>query len=97
MYFHLSTNYFTLPDLNIIYELNSMEAIKSSVIAGKGISFIPELSIKRELKDGVLKKIDIEGVEVVSDFHIAYRKDHKPLPHEVEFIKFIKSSKRGFC
>lgn len=84
-------------DLNIIYELNSMEAIKSSVIAGKGISFIPELSIKRELKDGLLKKIEIEDVQITSDFFIAYRKDHVLIPHEMEFIKFIKSNKRGFC
>lgn len=84
-------------DLNIIYELNSMEAIKTSVIAGKGISFIPELTIKRELKDGVLKHIEIEGLEIYSDFYIAYRKDHNLNPFETDFINFIKSSKRGFC
>lgn len=84
-------------DLNVIYELNSMEAIKSSVIAGKGISFIPELTIKRELRDGVLRKIDIEGLDLVSDFYVAYKRDHELSPYENEFIKFIKSSKRGFC
>ncbi|SDK75681.1 LysR family transcriptional regulator [Natronincola ferrireducens] len=93
----LETHGISVDDLNIIYELNSMEAIKSSVIAGKGISFIPELSIKRELKDGILKKIDVEGLEVISDFYVVYRKDHVLSPHEMEFIKFIKSSKRGFC
>ncbi len=84
-------------DLNIIYELNSMEAIKTSVIAGKGISFIPELTIKRELKDGVLKHIEVEGLDIYSDFYIAYRKDHSLCPFETDFINFIKSSKRGFC
>ncbi len=86
-----------LGDLNIIYELNSMEAIKSSVISGKGISFIPELSIKRELKDGVLKLIEIEDLEIVSEYYIAYRKDHELSPFEKDFINFIKSSRRGFC
>ena len=84
-------------DLNNIYELNSMEAIKTSVIASKGISFIPELTIKRELKDGVLKHIQIEGLEIFSDFYIAYRKEHELLPFELDFISFIQSSKRGFC
>ncbi|SHJ88292.1 LysR family transcriptional regulator [Paramaledivibacter caminithermalis] len=84
-------------DLNIIYELNSMEAIKTSVIAGKGISFIPELTIKRDLKDGVLKPIEIEGLKIHSDFYIAYRKDYNLTPFESDFINFIKSSKRGFC
>ncbi|OPJ57266.1 LysR family transcriptional regulator [Alkalithermobacter paradoxus] len=87
----------SIDNLNIIYELNSMEAIKSSVIAGKGISFIPELSIKRELKDGTLKKIDIENIDLTCEFYVAYRKDYSLSPFENEFIKFIKSSKRGFC
>lgn len=86
-----------LNDLNIIYELNSMEAIKTSVIAGKGISFIPEMTIKRELKDGALHEIHIEDFEIIADYYVAYRKKYKLNPHENEFIKFIKSSKRGFC
>jgi len=93
----LATQNIDLDDLNIIYELNSMEAIKSSVISGKGISFIPELSIKRELKDGVLKRVYIDEMEVTTDFCVAYRKDHTLTPHELAFIQFIKSSKRGFC
>lgn len=86
-----------IEDLNIIYELNSMEAIKNSVLSGKGISFIPELSIKRELRDGNLKEIKVEGLEIFSDFFIAHRVDHILTIHEKEFIKFINSSKRGFC
>ncbi|MGF7060403.1 LysR substrate-binding domain-containing protein [Brassicibacter mesophilus] len=93
----LNTHDIEIDDLNIIYELNSMEAIKSSVIAGKGISFIPELSIKRELRDGVLKQIQIDNIEIVSEYYVAYRKDHELSPYENDFIKFIKSSKRGFC
>jgi len=86
-----------IQDLNIIYELNSMEAIKTSVLSGKGISFIPELSIKRELRDGNLKEIKIEGLDIFSEFFVAYKQDHNLSIYEQEFIKFIKSSKRGFC
>ncbi|WP_427340249.1 LysR substrate-binding domain-containing protein [Caloranaerobacter sp. DY30410] len=86
-----------IDDLNIIYELNSMEAIKTSVLSGKGISFIPELSIKRELRDGLLKVIEIENMEILSDFYVAYRKDYELNPYELNFIDFICSSKRGFC
>lgn len=84
-------------DLNIIYELNSMEAIKTSVLSGKGISFIPELTIKRELKDGLLKEIKIDKLDLISDFYLAYNPDHYIINYEQEFIHFIKSSKRGFC
>jgi len=94
---HLKSKNVKIKDLNILYELNSAEAIKSSVISGKGISFIPELTIKRELKDGVLREIEIEDLNIVSEFYIAYREDHQFTSFENRFIDFIKSSKRGFC
>lgn len=86
-----------IEDLNIIYELNSTEAIKTSVLSGKGISFIPELSIRRNLKDGDLKEINVEGLELCNNYYIAYREDYNLNKYEKEFVKFIKSSKRGFC
>lgn len=86
-----------LDDLNIIYELNSMEAIKTSVLSGKGISFIPELTIRRELRDEKLKSIEIDDFKVISDYHIIYRKNATLNPYEKEFINFLKSNKRGFC
>ncbi|MEW9095918.1 MAG: LysR family transcriptional regulator [Clostridiaceae bacterium] len=93
----LSSQDIKTEDLNIIYEFNSMEAIKASVISGKGISFIPELTIKKELREGSLKTIEIEDFEIVSDYYAAYKSDYSLNPYEVQFIKFIKSSKRGFC
>lgn len=86
-----------IEDLNIIYELNSTEAIKTSVLSGKGISFIPELSIKRNIKDGDLKEIKVEGLDIFNNYFVAYREDYSLNIYEKEFIKFIKSSKRGFC
>ncbi|QNO15369.1 LysR family transcriptional regulator [Alkalicella caledoniensis] len=86
-----------LENLNIIYQLNSMEAIKSSIISGKGISFVPELTIKRELKDSVLREIEVENLNLQSDFYVAYRKGHLLTSYEKDFINFIKSGKRGFC
>ncbi len=93
----LETHGVKTSDLNVIYELNSMEAIKTSVISGKGISFIPEMSIKRELKDGLLKSIEIEDVDFVAHYYLCHLKTHKICTQEIEFEKFIMSSKRGFC
>lgn len=93
----LETQGVDLADLNVIYELNSMEAIKASVISGKGISFIPELTIKRELKDGLLKEIKVADLDFYSDYHVAYRRDRCLNSQELQFISFIRSSKRGFC
>lgn len=86
-----------ISDINCIYQLNSIEAIKSSVISGKGFSFIPEMTIKKELRNGTLTHIKINNFGIKSEFYVAYRKDHTLSPHEHDFISFIKSSQRGFC
>jgi len=93
----LSQHHLSLDQLNLIYFLNSMEAIKSSVISGKGISFIPRLSIQRELKEGMLREIQVKGISFYSEFYVAYRRDYSLMAHELQFIDFIKSPRRGFC
>jgi len=84
-------------DLTIMYQLNSMEAIKSSVVSGKGMAFIPKLTIERELYEGTLRTIEVEGLSINSRYYVAYRKKHPLSIYEEEFKKFLKSSGRGFC
>jgi LysR family transcriptional regulator, transcriptional activator of the cysJI operon len=40
----------SIKDLNVIYDLNSPESIKSSIVSGKGFSFLPKLIVAQELK-----------------------------------------------
>ncbi|MBP2028407.1 DNA-binding transcriptional LysR family regulator [Acetoanaerobium pronyense] len=86
-----------LDDLTVIFELNSNEAIKTSVTSGKGAAFIPKFSVLRELKMKTVQEIEIEGIKLSADYHIAYRKNGDLTSEENEFIRFVKSSKRGFC
>lgn len=86
-----------LEHLNVIYDLNSPEAIKSSISAGKGFSFLPKLIIKKELKDGSLVPIQVDGLNIAFNYYIAYRKGYILTDYEKEFVNFIISSKRGFC
>lgn len=95
--FELIKHNIKFEDLNIIYELNSMEAIKNSVLAGNGISYIPQITIEKELKEGTLKVINVEGLNLTTEFYIAYRKDYELNSYEKDFINLIKSSERGFC
>ncbi len=84
-------------DLKIMYQLNSMEAIKSSVVSGKGMAFIPKLTIERELYEGTLQAIDVENLSINSSYYVIYRKKHPFSVYEEAFKKFLKSSSRGFC
>lgn len=93
----LSKHSITGKDLKIMYELNSMEAIKSSVVSGKGMAFIPRLTIERELYEGTLHSIDVEDLRIDSSYYVVYRKKHPFSIYEEAFKKFLKSSGRGFC
>lgn len=86
-----------IEELNIIYDLNSPEAIKSSISAGNGFSFMPKLIIKKELKEGSLEQIQVDNLKITFDYYIAYRKDYVLTEYEQRFVDFTTSSRRGFC
>lgn len=93
----LEANDILLDELNIIYDLNSPEAIKSSIASGKAFSFLPRIVVARELKDQSLKTIEIEGLSMPFSYYLASRKNYHFTDYEQLFVDFIVSNKRGFC
>ena len=45
-------------------QINQIDAIKSSVEEGLGISFISKRAIDRELKSGLLATVPVDGVDL---------------------------------
>lgn len=87
----------TINDLNIIYDLNSPEAIKSSIAAGKGYSFLPKLTVAPELKKQTLQTIQVKDLDISFSYFIVSRQSHTFTDYEQKFVDFIISNKRGFC
>lgn len=86
-----------LDNLNIIYSLNSPEAIKSSILAGNGMAFLPKLIVKNELNKGLLKHIEVNEIKIKFNYNITYRKNYVFTQYEKMFVDFITSNKRAFC
>lgn len=86
-----------IEDLNIIYALNSPEAIKSSIVSGKGFSFLPRIVVASELKNQSLKIIEIEDLKIDFSYYLVSRKNYVLTEYEQLFTNFIISNKRGFC
>ncbi|RDY26675.1 LysR family transcriptional regulator [Romboutsia weinsteinii] len=84
-------------NLNVIYSLNSQEAIKNSISLQKCFSFLPEVSIRQELRSSTLKKISIVDLDIEFNYYVVYRKNYKLTKYEQIFIDFISSKKRCFC
>lgn len=84
--------------LNIEMELNTIESIKASIIAGMGASILPYTSIKSEVHTGILNAVPIDGLSCLCDIYMIYEKDALGKPHVKEFIDFVlKHGKETFC
>jgi DNA-binding transcriptional LysR family regulator len=55
-------------------ELQNIEAAKRTVIGGYGITIIPEISIRRELHVGLLKRINLDEFDLSFDYYLFYKK-----------------------
>ncbi|MFD2044524.1 LysR family transcriptional regulator [Ornithinibacillus salinisoli] len=77
--------------INIYMELGSTQAIKGAVEINLGVAILSSLVIDTELKQNMLKKINIENVELKRDLWAVQRKERFVNKLEGEFIKFIKN------
>lgn len=74
-------------------ELTSNEAVKQAILAGLGMSIMPLIGIKNELKNGDLQIIPVKGFPIKSNWNLIWLKDKNFSPAANAFIKFIQESK----
>ena len=60
-------------DLNVVIELSSTEAIKSFVRSSDTLAIVSVIALHRELADGSLSIVDIDGVDMPREFATAVR------------------------
>ena len=75
--------------LHVVAQIDSPEAVKSSVIRGLGISVVSELSIREELDGEQLLAFDLDSRGVYRSIYLLYRKDLQPTHPEKLFIDFV--------
>ena len=76
---------------NIIMEMSSNESIKQAVIADLGISFVSQHTIASEIKDGILKILDVKNTPILRKWHVVTL-NPRSLTRSVELLKdFILS------
>lgn len=89
---------FGIDDLKILYNSDSAESVKSSVLNKFGIAFLPYTSIKQELYNEQLKMIDIKDYSIEYDMYLIYDKEIKNNKSLWEFIEYFeKTAKRNLC
>ncbi len=95
--FSLAAKGLRLQDFNVAVELNTIDAIKSSVIANKGISLLPKMALRKELRYKMLKTLTVDGIEFHHDFSLLYNNERTESTPYSAFLEFIQSQDRSFC
>jgi DNA-binding transcriptional LysR family regulator len=78
-------------ELRVSVLAGSTEAVKECVKAGLGVSFLSEVSVREEIRNGLLRAVDVEGLRIRRQFHfLTHRK--RSLPRVArEFMEFCKN------
>jgi DNA-binding transcriptional LysR family regulator len=79
-------------DLNVVAVLGSTDSVKEAVKSALGASFVSRIAVEEELKRGLLKELQIEGLEIKRNFYVVTHKK-RTLPKAYgEFIRFLKET-----
>jgi DNA-binding transcriptional LysR family regulator len=76
--------------LNMVADFSDNEAIKNAVMSGMGMAYISELAVLGLLRDGLVKKLTIDGIPPIKrSFFIITRKGKTILPQVQVLMEII--------
>lgn len=85
-------------DVNIMFTLDSTEAVKAAVMKEYGIAFLPYMSVKKELYTKELKAIDIKNFNAKYSVYLIYKEDDYINNSVMDFVQYFKKiGKKSFC
>lgn len=75
--------------VNVALEVKSTETIKQAVIAGMGVAFLSGHTVSRELRDGSLVALDVQGLPVMLHWYLVQRRQKRLPPVAQAFREFL--------
>lgn len=90
---------YSMDKFKIMYQLDSTESVKSTVLAGHGVAFLPYITVKKELYQKQLKSLSLADFELDYDVYSIYsKKSVKGNPSLEVIIKyFISIVAKSIC
>jgi len=76
--------------LTVAAWLGSNEAVKRAVMAGIGVSFISAISVQRELAQGALIQVPVDGICIKREFYLVSRKGRELSPAAIAFSSVLR-------
>lgn len=87
----LSAHHIKPSDLSVKIRLGGTEALKNFLLADKCLGFMPRPSIVRQLAEGDLVEVPIEGLKITRDFFFIRRKGTEDYGLTSNFINYAMS------
>lgn len=88
----------TSAQLNVIFNVDSMTAVMSSVLNGYGMAFVPYESVKRELYEQSIKLIEVEGLNMNYDIYMVCRSQNLLSPSAQKTRDYLlEVGQKSFC
>lgn len=81
--------YGVLDTIENYMEISSTQAIKSAVEAGLGISILPRLTVARELEQGFLQEMKLQGIVIRRDLWLVKKQQRFTRTSISSFVDFI--------
>lgn len=78
-------------DLNIVMRLGGTEALKNFLLADECIGFLPTRAVGKELANGDLIRLFIDGLTITRHFYFVQRQGEEQFGQHESFIRFAKS------
>ena len=85
---------FTGLNFNSDIQINSNEAIVEAVQAGLGIGFVSMHSVNLQLKNKIIKQLDVEPFPIVRQWHIVHHAEAELSPIARRFKQFVIDNTR---
>ena len=80
--------------VNIVMEFDNIEAIKRAVEVGAGISILPAPTVKREVRNGSLVALDLEGLDLARPLCIIHRCQRQLKPVVTAYAELLRNEGR---
>ncbi len=95
---YLKTIGHSFKELDVMFNLDSVESIKSLVLNGNSMSFLPYISIKKELYTKQLIETKVSGLDMTYEVYLINKKGAYNDIGVKEFIEYFKKvGKNSFC
>ncbi|MCD4689516.1 MAG: LysR family transcriptional regulator, partial [Desulfuromonadaceae bacterium] len=85
----LTKSGFAAEQLKVSMVLGSNEAVKQAILHGAGVSFLSELSVKKECGRGEMFIVDIRGLDIYRHIYLVTRRARELAPAAKAFIDSI--------